>query len=252
MGGLGFVLTNAPEVRVMAHELVRPVLTSYHQRTVMARYSMARFLRMAGVPDARAVSLLEMYGLGKEDFEPIPMHGTLRDGDCFEDAFEVIHVPGHSPGLVMLKIGDVLLTADHILANTSVVLPPESIMPQTGVGHYLESLDRAERVEGIRVALGGHEWPMYNYYQVVRHARDNTVKKVNLVQDLCSEPRTIYEIACQIYDEMNGYSELLKVEKTGARIEYLYQRGLVIVDNLDEMDDLGQEAWRFVLAPRSH
>lgn len=252
MGGLRFVLTNATNVRVVAHELARPVLTNYHQRTVMAHHGMARFLHIAGVPGDRLIALLEMYGLGKQDFEPVPMHATLRDGELFEAGIRVIHVPGHSPGLVMLQIGDVLLTADHILPNTSVVLAPESIMPYTGVGHYLESLGRAERIEGIRVALGGHESPMHDYYQAVRHARDNTVKKINLVQDLCSEPRTIYEIACLIYDEMDGYSELLKVEQTGARVEYLYQRGLVIVDNLDEIDVPGREAWRFVLAPRMH
>ena len=246
IGGLGFVLQNVPEAHIAAHELVRPLLTNYQQRMLMTHHSMARFLRIAGVPSYKQADLLEMYLFGKRDFEPVSLHTALQDNEVFDNTFRVIHVPGHSPGLVMLKIGDILLTADHILPNTSVVLAPEMIMPSTGVGHYLESLAKAERLDGVRIALGGHEEPMDNYYQVVRHARDKTVEKVNVVQDLCVEPRTIYEIACLVYDDMDGYTELLKLEQIGARAEYLYQRGLVTIANLDEIDDIGQDAWRFL------
>jgi glyoxylase-like metal-dependent hydrolase (beta-lactamase superfamily II) len=179
---------------------------------------------------------MDMYMLGKRTFKSVPVDVTLRDGDLFQDIFEVIHVPGHTPGLVMLQVGDVLLTADHILPGTSVALAPESLMPYTGVGHYLDSLLIAGRVEGVRVALGGHEWAMTDFYEVAQRTYTSSLEKIDRLLALCSEPYTIYEIACQIYDNLDGYGELLKLTQTGARIEYLNQRGLVMVDNLDTLE----------------
>ena len=49
-------------------------------------------------------------------------------------------------------------------------------------------------------------------------------------------PLSKYEIASEIYDTLDGYSELLKLEQTGARVEYLNQRGLVTIDNLKDLE----------------
>ena len=251
IGGLAFVLSRASSALVAAHELARPVLSDYRQRTLVTQHALARFLRIAGVSQTKIEQLLEMFLLGKQYFRFAPLHVALRDGAMVGGTFQVVHVPGHAPGLIMLQIGDVLLTADHILPNTSVALAPEMIMPYTGVGHYLESLEKAERLAGVRVALGGHERPMHDYYAAAAHSRDNAVKKIDLVRDLCREPRTIAEIACQVYDALEGYSELLKLEQIGARVEYLHQRGLLVIDNLENLDDPEDEAWRFVLAPQA-
>lgn len=248
-GGVPFVRSQAPDVAIGLHDLARPVLVSYEQRVLHSRNALVRFLRMAGVPDQKHQALIEMYMLGKQPIEAIPIALALHDGDVVEETFRVVHVPGHSPGLVMLQVGDVLLTADHILPHTSVVLAPESITPYTGVGHYLESLKKAAALEGVRVALGGHEPPIPDFYEVVRRTRDGAIEKVERVRELCAQPRTIYEIACAVYDVMDGYGELLKLEQVGARVEYLHQRGWLVVDDLAALKDRDMSALRYRLPP---
>ena len=187
-----------------------------------------------------------MYMMTKQSFRSVAVDVVLHDGDVVDGVFEVIHVPGHTPGQVMIRIGDILLTADHVLPDTSVSLAPESIMPYTGVGHYIESLEKAARLDGVRVALGGHEAPMVDYAAVVRHTLDTARMKIDIVLEACDEPRTIFEIAKQIYNGLSGYIELLKLWQTGARIEYLYQRGLVRIDNLDALETNTLQPFRYV------
>jgi hypothetical protein len=44
----------------------------------------------------------------------------------------------------------------------------------------------------------------------------------------------------QVYGEIGGYNSLLVLEKMGAYVEYLYQRGLLEISNLNELEDDGQ------------
>ncbi|GAB4470266.1 MAG: MBL fold metallo-hydrolase [Anaerolineae bacterium] len=235
-GGLPSVKQAAPQARVLCHELARPVLVSYTERRLISSAGMLDFLQRAGVPQDRLGWLLQMYDLGKGAYRSMAVDMAFRDGDRLDGGLEAIHVPGHAPGLVMLKVGDVLLTADHILPETSVALWPESIIPYTGASHYIESLEKAARVAGISLALGGHEHPMPDFYQVAERTRAASLQKIERVLGCCDEPRTIYEIAGMLYDALEGYSALLKLSQTGARIEYLNQRGLVTVDNLEDLE----------------
>jgi glyoxylase-like metal-dependent hydrolase (beta-lactamase superfamily II) len=235
-GGLRHLRKLAPQAQVAAHELTIPVLSNHDERVLVAASAMEDFLYRAGVPTDRLSGLLAMFMFGKQAFPRRRIDLTLRDGDMAFGAFNVVHVPGHAPGLIMLQAVDILLTADHILPHTSVALAPESIMPYTGVGHYIESLNKALLLKNVRLAAGGHEEIMDDYYGVAERTLEAALNKVERVLDQCDQPRTVYEIARQIYGQMDGYGELLKLEQTGARIEYLNQRGLVVIDNLDALE----------------
>jgi hypothetical protein len=56
-----------------------------------------------------------------------------------------------------------------------------------------------------------------------------------------SEPLTMAEVCNAVYGNMVGYNQLLVIEKTGAYIEYLYERGFIEIINPEEME-LGQPA----------
>jgi glyoxylase-like metal-dependent hydrolase (beta-lactamase superfamily II) len=235
-GGLRHLNKLAPQAQVAAHELTIPVLSNHDERVLVAASAMEDFLHRAGVPGDRMSGLLELFMFGKQAFPRRRIDVTLRDGDIVFGAFNVVHVPGHAPGLIMLQAADIVLTADHILPHTSVALAPESIMPYTGVGHYVESLRKAMLLKGVRLAAGGHEEIMDDFYGVAERTLEAALSKVERVLDQCDQPRTIYEIAWQIYGQMDGYDELFKLEQTGARIEYLNQRGLVVIDNLEALE----------------
>jgi glyoxylase-like metal-dependent hydrolase (beta-lactamase superfamily II) len=234
-GGLRHLKKLAPQARIAAHELTVPVLLNHHERVLVAGRAMEDFLYRAGVPQDRRSELLSLFMAGKQAFPRQRVDIILRDGNLVFDAFRVVHVPGHAPGLIMLQAADVLLTADHILPDTSVALAPESIMPYTGVGHYVESLNKALLLKDVRLAAGGHEAAMDDFYLVAERTLAAALGKVERVLDQYDQPRTVYQVARQIYGQMDGYGALLKLEQTGARVEYLHQRGLLMIDNLEAL-----------------
>jgi hypothetical protein len=44
------------------------------------------------------------------------------------------------------------------------------------------------------------------------------------------------EVSKELFGEVHGYNVLLALEEAGAHIEYLYQRGLLEIQNLAELE----------------
>ncbi len=44
------------------------------------------------------------------------------------------------------------------------------------------------------------------------------------------------QISYELFNRLSGYNALLGLEEAGAHVEYLYQRGLLAVANLDELE----------------
>src|SRR5574342_426829 len=118
-----------------------------------------------------------MYGFAKKHVSSVTVDIHL-DEDRPLEGMHFIHAPGHCPGQVCIQLGDVMLSADHILAHTTPHQSPESITSYTGLGHYLESLRKIERIEGIKLALGGHEEPIEDVYQRIADIRASHERKL--------------------------------------------------------------------------
>ena len=234
-GGLPFVRqhTRAP---IYVHELDVRVLSRFEERTALATRDLAIFLQRAGVREERRRQLMEMYGFARTFYRSVPVEGVLHEGQRFA-GFDILHVPGHCPGHVCLRREDVMLVGDHVLPHTSPHLSPESITRYTGLGHYLESLERlASFAIGVKVALGGHERAMTDVVERAREIRQRHMEKLQEVLDICQEPRTIVEISLARYSRRHGYEVLLALTETGAHVEYLYERGYLKVANLEEVE----------------
>lgn len=233
-GGLTLLreYTDAP---VAIHRLDRRVLSHYEERLLVASRRLERFLEEAGVPEGQRQNMMQMYLVGKDLFHSWPVSFLLEEGEPAADGIEVFHVPGHCPGQVCLQIDDVLLTADHVLAHITPHQAPESITLNTGLGHYLESLDKIARLDGIRLALGGHEAPMDDVYGRIAAIKRFHEDRLQKVLEICSEPRSVREISQALFGEVDGYHVLLALEETGAHVEYLYQRGELAATNLEEI-----------------
>jgi glyoxylase-like metal-dependent hydrolase (beta-lactamase superfamily II) len=156
------------------------------------------------------------------------------------DGLEFIHVPGHCPGQVCIRIGDVLLTADHVLPRTTPHQSPESITAYTGLGHYFESLERIGRLTGIRLCLGGHEEPFSDLAGRVAEIRDDHLKKLERIRHHFEQAGrlTIDELTERMYPGVEGWNVLLAIEEVGAHVEFLYERGELSVVNLEELGGL--------------
>ena len=179
--------------------------------------------------------VLQMYLFAKGIYRSTPVQFLLAEGEPL-DGIEIYHVPGHCPGQVCLQVDDVLLTADQVLAHTTPHQAPESITSNTGLGHYLQSLERIRRLDGIRLALGGHEAPMEDLPGRIDEIAALHEERLCRALELAGQPRSIAAISKDLFGKVESYHVLLALEETGAHVEYLYQRGELIVANLDDVE----------------
>jgi glyoxylase-like metal-dependent hydrolase (beta-lactamase superfamily II) len=245
-GGLSFIAEQT-DAQVGIHEIDRRVLTAYEERVIVATKDLRVYLQRAGVSAKLLPTLIEMYGFSKKHVRSVKVDITL-DEDTPLDGMRFIHTPGHCPGQVCILLGDVLISADHILARTSPHQAPESITAYTGLGHYLEALKKVERIEGLRLALGGHEEPITDVYGRIAGIRASHGRKLERALDVVKNapaPVTISDISKAMYPDKGGYDILLALEEVGAHVEYLYQHGQLAVCNLDEVEREENPALRY-------
>ena len=167
------------------------------------------------------------------------------------DGLKIIHTPGHSPGHVCLAVGDVLLSADHVLSQTIPQQWPESIAAYTGLGHYLESLDKVQRMPGFALALAAHEQVIHELYRRIDTIRLAHVRRLDRLLETLRKfrrPLSVYETAKHLYPEVSGFRAMLAITDVGSRVEYLHQRGQLRVANLDECEHQYNPVYRYYVA----
>lgn len=234
-GGLGF-LKSQTNARVGVHELDRGVLTNYEERLVIISRKMRSFLIEAGVSEASIEKIIAMYMFPKALYHAIEVDFTYEAQGNHYGPFTFLHVPGHSPGHVIIRMEDVLFVGDHVLNEISPHQAPESLTSSTGLSHYLASLVRADEWgEGIHLVLPGHKTQIVNFSQRIKEIQNGHAARLNQLLSLLHKPHTTAELSRKIFKEVNGYNILLALEETGAHVEYLYQRGLLGVSNLEEL-----------------
>jgi glyoxylase-like metal-dependent hydrolase (beta-lactamase superfamily II) len=248
-GGVGFAQERTG-AQVGIHRLDRRVLIAYEERVAVATKDLRVYLDRAGVKPGLRDSLMALYGFAKKEFRSVGVDFSLED-DGTIDAFTFYHTPGHCPGQVCIRVGDILLTADHILSRTTPHQSPESITNTTGLGHYFDALTRIERVDGIRLALGGHEDPIFDLPARIAEIRASHQRKLSRVLDIITaspEPLTISDISKIMYPDKHAYDVLLALEEVGAHVEYLDEHGYLAVRNLDEVEREDNPPLKFALA----
>lgn len=236
-GGLAFVKQHA-DAEVGIHELDRRVLTDYEERVIVATKALGIYFDRAGIQPELRETLFEMYGFAKKHLTSIDVDLNIADEQVI-DGMEFIHTPGHCPGQVCIRLGNVLLSADHVLSRTTPHQSPESITHYMGLDHYADSLRKLLRYEGIELALGGHEDPIHDLYGRVHAIRASHNRKLDRIRKIMRDngaPMTISQISAAMYPDVKDYHILLALEEAGAHIEYLYQHGHLSIANLEEYE----------------
>lgn len=94
-----------------------------------------------------------------EDFPTPASFGSItpyKEGDKITVAgidLEVLETPGHTPGSVVLRAGDVLFTGDTLFAGSM----GRTDLPGGDEGQIMKSLKRLAQLEGDYEVLPGHE-----------------------------------------------------------------------------------------------
>ena len=244
-GGLSF-LRERTQAQIGVHELDLGTVTTHESRLAILSRKLENFLTQAGIPAERRTELLTMYRFTKKFHHSVPIDFTYEAHDMQVGPFELLHVPGHCAGHVALKLDDVVFCGDLILEKVTPHQSPEELLPFMGVHHYLDSLSVFERWAGsASLVLNGHDDPITDLSARIDTTRANLFRRIDQALAALDEPRTLAGVTEQVYGKMNGYNALLVIEKIGAYVEYLVQRGLAEIVNPDELEDDPQAAIKY-------
>jgi glyoxylase-like metal-dependent hydrolase (beta-lactamase superfamily II) len=245
-GGLPFVQERC-QAPVGIHELDRPVLIHYEDRLTMTARKLQVFLSQAGVTHERRSRLMDLYLFNKHLGKSVPLKFTFNEIGMELGPISILHVPGHCPGQVVFIVDDIMLSSDHILQNTSPHQAPEQLSMNTGLGHYIESLEKIRPYsETTRWILGGHEAPFHDLDARIDAIERLHQERLLYVLNSVKEPKTIVEISDRLFPDVHGYHELLAIEEIGAHIEYLVQRGYVLIENMSQIEQDSTTPFRYI------
>ncbi len=235
-GGLNYVRPRS-SAKLGIHELDKRVVTNHAERLSIIAHRLEEFLTEAGVSPDKRSSILDMYRITKSIYQSTPVEFTYGSLGMRMGPFEMLHVPGHCPGHVVIRLHDVLFCGDHVLSDISPHQAPERLSCWTGLGHYLQSLEALRPwSKDVHLALGGHENPMTDLAGRLDAIRALHMERLQMVLDILKEPHTIADLSKQLFGTVNGYNILLALEETGAHVEYLYQQGILSIDNLKDLE----------------
>ncbi len=236
-GGLSYVRPRTA-ARIGVHELDLRNLTNYEERLTLVAQRLDEFLIEAGVNAERRVQLIDMYRITKGLYRSVKVDFTFEATGMRVGPFEMLHVPGHCAGHVVIRLHDVLFSGDHVLDHTSPHQAPEHLTLSTGLEHYLDSLEALRPwANELRVTLGGHKDPITDLPARLDEIRQLHEDRLAKVLDLLSTAHTVLEVSHALFGEVHGYNVLLAIEEAGAHVEYLYQRGLLGIKNLAELEN---------------
>lgn len=227
-------LTNA---KIGCHELDLQTVAHHDARLALISRRIASFLADAGLAKEEVESLLGIYRFTKALYQSVPVDFTYKEINHRVPALEMIHLPGHCPGHVALRFEDVIFCGDMVVEGVTPHLSPESINPYGGLDHYLESLARLEEwARGARLLLNGHDDVITDLPARIEATHQNLIRRMGRAVKALHEPVTVLEICSAVYGEMSGYQLLLVLEKAGAYVEYLYERGMIEITNPHEVE----------------
>jgi glyoxylase-like metal-dependent hydrolase (beta-lactamase superfamily II) len=227
--------TRETDAEVWVHELDARVLNNFEERMTLASKDVAVFLERAGRSLEARSELEAMYRLSKSNFKSVEIDHVMRDRDRIINGYRVHHTPGHCPGQICLEVDDLLFTADHVLSRITPHQSPASITPFCGLELYLQSLDKVKALDGVRLALPGHEAPIEDIEGRVGAIVGHHHRRLNQVLDLCHEAMPLSMVSHRLFGPREGYTRLLALEEAGAHVEYLFQRGELHIANLGDV-----------------
>lgn len=236
--GLAY-LAPKTQAKIGVHDLDYRNLTNYQERKAMVSGRLERFLIQAGVSADRTSALIEMYMLTQELFTECRIDFTYQQVGMQMGPFTFFHTPGHSAGAVVIRLDNVLFAGDHVLSKITPHQAPESLTLNTGLGHYLHSLQAVAAWAGdVDLVLGGHNWPVEDLPgRVAEIMREHKLRLQNILQLIKEKPQSVAQISRALFGQVEGYNVLLALEETGAHVEFLYRYGFLAVQNFEEVKD---------------
>jgi len=235
-------LTNA---KIGCHELDLQTVTHHDARMAVNGRRLDSFLAETGLSDEARASLLGINRFPQAIYKSIAVDFTYDALDMRVGVLEMLHLPGHCPGHVAMRVDDVIFCGDMVVEGITPHLAPGAFSPYGGLDHYLGSLARLQNWgRGVQVVLNAHDDVITDLEERIEATRQNLIRRMGRALDALSTPLTIAETCEAVYGEMSGYNQLLVIEKTGAYMEYLFEHGMIEIANIKEVEQGGAARYR--------
>jgi glyoxylase-like metal-dependent hydrolase (beta-lactamase superfamily II) len=219
------------------HELDVHTVAHHDARLALTSRRLASFLEGTGIAAETRNELLGIHRFTKALYQSVPVDFTFEAMGMRLGPLEFIHLPGHCPGHVAMRLDDIVFCGDMVVEGVTPHLSPGSINPYGGLGHYLASLTRLQSwAKDARLVLNGHNEAITDLPAQIEATRANIRRRMGKGIEALAEPLTITDVCEAIYGSTSGYNQLLVIEKTGAYIEYLYEHGMIENTNPDEIE----------------
>jgi glyoxylase-like metal-dependent hydrolase (beta-lactamase superfamily II) len=225
------------QAKIGVHELDFQTVAGHEARLALINRRLAAFLAETGLAQEEREDILNISRLTKSIYKSVPVDFTYEAIAMHLGPLELLHLPGHSPGHVAIRLDEAVFCGDMVVAGVTPHLAPESIHPYSGLDHYLESLARFQRWAGeSRLVLNGHNDVITDLSSLIESTRQNMIRRMSKAVQALEKPLTIAEICHAMYGETKGYNQMLVVEKTGAYVEYLYEHGMLEIANSGDLE----------------
>jgi len=221
--------------KLYIHELDSEVLRDFRTRFQTAKSRIKEFVREAGWEvETDNIFALDTIHIEISDYQL----NELQEGQSIINGYEVYHVPGHSPGHILLKVGPVLFLGDHILSKTTPHQLPGRIITGCGLRLYIGSLHKAADL-GDLLGLPAHEDTIYSIRGRVDELDSFHAQRLEDILGLCQDPKNLFEITDAYYqlrpEYINGKAvaqlindeQILALEEICSHLEYLIEDGQV-------------------------
>jgi glyoxylase-like metal-dependent hydrolase (beta-lactamase superfamily II) len=235
-GGARTILEKATRpVPVLAHPADIPKLTQADSHRGALANTYVPFLANHGMPPTILAELARgMAARGGSErrlAEVLPLlPGESLSFQKFEA--EVLHMPGHTPGMLCLWIPErrILLSADHLLEKVS----PNPLMDLSAgpqwhpLQSYLESCRRTHALD-VALVLPGHASPFGGHRRVIDGLVDFYERRQSKIRTILSDgPRTAYSVMCTLFPSAVTENIFLTFSEALANLEVLESQGAVI------------------------
>jgi len=186
---------------------------------------LAEYMRRHGLPDGEVERMGAEAGLLRAAVHPAPDPQPVGEGDSV-DGWEVMHLPGHADGHLVLVRDGVLIAGDTILTP---ITPAVGLYPDARENPLADYLGSLERIAALapRIALSGHGKPVENPAARARQIAAHHDERLEETADALGQgPRSAYEASLHVFpDQLPSAVRRFALAETRAHLEYLVGQG---------------------------
>lgn len=194
--------------------------------------SYINLLKTNGVQDSIINEILKMHPL--IHFIDYYKELNINILDFTPDNFDVIDVPGHSPGSIALYNNSekIFFSGDHILNK---ITPNISVYSNDKdyLNLYINSLEKIKNLD-VKTVYPGHGDIFYNYNERIDEILNHHKNRINLMLKTLNSWKSAYEVASEIQwskgrkmETMNSMEKNFAIMETIAHLIYMHNNNLI-------------------------